>query len=203
MTPPYKLTYFDIMGLAEPIRILLSYGELDFEDCRVPKENWPNVKPSTPFGQVPILEHNGKTSHQSLAIARYLAKQVKLVGKDDLEDLDIDATVDSINDFRAKICKYHYESDETAKEAYAKSLFNEIVPFYLEKLDDQAKENNGYLVGGKLTWADLVFVGLIDYINFMAKKDLLAIAPNLQKVKDHVIEVPSIKKYIEKRPNKH
>ena len=53
-----------------------------------------------PFGQLPIFEHNGKVAHQSLAICRYLAKQVKLTGKDDWEDLEIDAAVDTINDFR-------------------------------------------------------------------------------------------------------
>lgn len=57
--------------------------------------------PDMPFGQLPILEHNGRISHQSMAICRYLAKQVKLAGKDDLEDLDIDTAVDTINDFRA------------------------------------------------------------------------------------------------------
>ncbi|XP_050297816.1 glutathione S-transferase-like [Anthonomus grandis grandis] len=203
MSPPYKLTYFDIMGLGEPIRIMLTYGQLEFEDCRVPKENWPNLKPNMPFGQLPVLEHHGRVSHQSMAICRYLAKEVKLIGKDSLEDLDIDAAVDTVNDFRQKIGKYHYESDETAKEAYIKTLFGEIVPFYLEKLDNMAKENAGYLVGSKLTWADLVFVGLIDYMNFMAKKDLLASAPNLQKVKEHVVNEPNIKKYMETRPNKH
>lgn len=57
-----------------------------------------------PFGQVPVLEHNGKLAHQSVAIARYLAKQVNLVGKDIWEDLEIDAIVDTINDFRASEC---------------------------------------------------------------------------------------------------
>ncbi|XP_066254755.1 glutathione S-transferase-like [Euwallacea similis] len=203
MSPPYKLSYFNIMGLGEPIRIILSYGNLDFEDCRIPKENWPTVKPNTPFGQVPTLEHNGRMFHQSVAICRYLAKQVKLVGKDDVEDLDIDAAVDTVNDFRTKVGKYHYETDDTAKDAYGKTLFGEIIPFYLEKLDNQAKENGGYLVGGKLTWADLFFVGLIDYINFMAKKDLLANAPNLLKVKEHVAKEPNVKKYLESRPTNH
>jgi len=52
MAPPYKLTYFNIMGLAEPIRILLSYGDLEFEDYRFSLENWPTLKPSklTPYG---------------------------------------------------------------------------------------------------------------------------------------------------------
>lgn len=54
-----------------------------------------------PFGQVPILEIDGKMMNQSMAIARYVAKQVNLVGKNDLEALEIDSIVDSINDFRA------------------------------------------------------------------------------------------------------
>lgn len=46
------------------------------------------------------MEHNGKVVNQSTAIARYIAKQLKLVGKDDWEDLEIDAVVDSITDLR-------------------------------------------------------------------------------------------------------
>lgn len=53
-----------------------------------------------PLGQMPILEVDGKRVHQSLAVSRYLAKQVGLVGADAWEDLQIDTVVDTINDFR-------------------------------------------------------------------------------------------------------
>lgn len=53
-----------------------------------------------PYGQMPILEHNGKVVNQCTAIARYIAKQVKLVGKDDWENLEIDAIVDTVTDLR-------------------------------------------------------------------------------------------------------
>lgn len=59
-----------------------------------------------PFGQMPILVHNGKVAHQSMAISRYLAKQVKLTGKDDWEDLEIDAAVDTVNDLRSSKSKF-------------------------------------------------------------------------------------------------
>lgn len=58
-----------------------------------------------PFGQVPILEYDGKVVNQSVAIARYVAKQVKLVGKNDWEDLEIDGIVDTIVDLRTR--KWH------------------------------------------------------------------------------------------------
>lgn len=42
----YKVTYFDITALAEPIRFLLSYLNIDFEDFRFQREQWPALKPS-------------------------------------------------------------------------------------------------------------------------------------------------------------
>lgn len=54
-----------------------------------------------PFGQVPVLEIDGKKIGQSVAICRYVAKQVGLAGKDDLQALEIDSTVDTIHDMRA------------------------------------------------------------------------------------------------------
>lgn len=53
-----------------------------------------------PFGQVPILEIDGKILNQSIAICRYLAKKAGLAGKDEWESLLIDITVDNINDLR-------------------------------------------------------------------------------------------------------
>lgn len=54
-----------------------------------------------PFGQVPVLEVDGKQFHQTNAICRYLAKQMGLAGKSDLEALEIDMAVDTIHDVRA------------------------------------------------------------------------------------------------------
>ena len=45
MAPAYKLTYFNVKALGEPIRFLLSYGGIEFEDHRVEKEDWPQFKP--------------------------------------------------------------------------------------------------------------------------------------------------------------
>ncbi|CAH0559463.1 unnamed protein product [Brassicogethes aeneus] len=142
----YKVTYFDLTALGEPLRFLCSYGNLDWEDFRVeyikpgvPSQQWEELKPKMPYGQMPILEHEGKMAHQSVAISRFLAKKVGLVGKDDWEDLIIDSTVDTVYDFHAKIGRYHYETDPAIKESLKVPLFEEQIPHYLIKLDDAAK----------------------------------------------------------------
>jgi len=53
-----------------------------------------------PMGQVPVLEIDGKQYHQSRAIGRFLAKKGNLYGSNDFEAMEIDATVDSIEDIR-------------------------------------------------------------------------------------------------------
>jgi len=51
-----------------------------------------------------------------------------------------------------------------------------------------------------LTWADLFFVAVLDYLNFMATIDLLEGRPNLKALKEKVLEVPQIKAWVAKRP---
>lgn len=70
-----KLTYFNIRGRAEPIRLLLTLSGVEFEDCRVPFERWGQMKSTTPFGSLPIYEEGDLKIGQSLAILRYLAGQ--------------------------------------------------------------------------------------------------------------------------------
>jgi glutathione S-transferase len=101
MAPAYKLTYFDSRGLTEASRLLFKYGDIDFEDVRIKREEWPQLKETTPFGQLPVLEYKGRKVGQSIAIARYVGKLVKLAGNDDWENLEIDAVVDTFNDMRS------------------------------------------------------------------------------------------------------
>lgn len=198
-TMSYKLTYFPFKALAEPIRFLLSYGGVEFEDVRIDRDQWTELKKLMPFGQVPVLEINGKMTHQSVAIARYLAKQMKLTGNNDLEDLEIDAMVDTINDLRQKISAVNKEDDKSRKQALKDQLILETLPFYLERLNNIAE--SGYLVLGRLTWADLYFVSMIDYMVGVMQMDILENYPHLQALKSLVLEVPGIQKWINIRPH--
>lgn len=198
----YKLTYFPVKALAEPIRLLFKYGSIDFDDVRVEKNSdiWEQLKPHTPFGQVPILEVDGKMAPQSIAIARYVAKQVKLTGKNDWEDLEIDSVVDTINDLRQKIGLYYSETNQEMKKSRQETLFKETLPFYLQRLDNIAKQNNGHLALGCLTWADIYFVGLLDFLNAMAGIDIIEGYSGLQAVKNNVLIIPDIKEWMDTRP---
>lgn len=44
--PKFKLTYFNIRGLGEPIRWLFAYGGIEYEDNRIERDDWPTLKSS-------------------------------------------------------------------------------------------------------------------------------------------------------------
>jgi hypothetical protein len=62
-----KLYYFDVRNLAEPIRLCLHYGNMNFEDVRIDPKDWPNWKDKFPYGKVSLLywkkkKHNREKS---------------------------------------------------------------------------------------------------------------------------------------------
>uniref|UniRef100_A0A8R1EJH5 glutathione transferase n=1 Tax=Caenorhabditis japonica TaxID=281687 RepID=A0A8R1EJH5_CAEJA len=71
----YKLTYFPTRGLAEVSRQLFQLAGVEFEDERLPKEEFLERKYTYPFKQVPVLSVDGHQIPQSVAIARYLGNK--------------------------------------------------------------------------------------------------------------------------------
>ncbi|KAL0132501.1 hypothetical protein PUN28_000326 [Cardiocondyla obscurior] len=195
----YKLTYFNVTGLGESIRYLLSYLGINFEDVRLNFDNWPDHKSSTPMGQVPVLEIDGKKYHQSRAIGRFLAKKANLYGSDDVEAMEIDASIDSMDDARQALSLYYWQQDPAFKEKLKEIAF-EKWPYYLNKFEEQVKKNGGYFVGGKLSWADILWAAYSDYLSFVLNGDPNKDHPELKKLVDKVRALPKIKAYIEKRP---
>lgn len=53
---PLRLTYFNLSGRAEATRLALSLGDVDFEDKRISFAEFPEVAPTTPFKQLPVIE---------------------------------------------------------------------------------------------------------------------------------------------------
>ncbi|KAJ3636069.1 hypothetical protein MTP99_008909 [Tenebrio molitor] len=200
MAPAYKLTYFDVRGLAEASRLLFKYGDIDFEDVRIKREEWPQLKETTPFGQVPVLEYKGRKVGQSIAIARYVGKLVKLAGNDDWENLEIDAVVDTFNDMRSKIMLFHYEQDEEKKKALKETAINETIPYYMGRFEALAEKNKGHLALARLTWADFYFTSFAPSFDPFTGEDTFAKYPNLQALIDKVHAIPAVKKWIAERP---
>jgi len=199
----YKLTYFNGRGRAETMRQLFALAGVDYEDHRVERDQWPALKPGTPFGQMPLLEVDGVTLCQSHSCARYLARKFNLAGKTELEQAQADMIVDCLDDSVKPIYSFFFEKDEAKKEECKKNFREEQLPVSLGHLENILKSNNGgdgYFVGKELTWADLTFINTIDWAAMYLSADLLASYPKMKALKERVEKLPKVAAWIAKRP---
>jgi len=200
---PYKLTYFNARGKAEPIRLLFAQAGVEYEDHRIEKEEWPAVKPNTPFGQIPVLEVDGVKLCQSNAIARYVAKKFHLAGKTELEQAQVDMLIDCFEDATKPVFGFMLESDEAKKTVLKTKYIDEQLPGYLTSIENLLKHNHGgdgFFVGTELTWADIAFAHFVGRASMVSKDDFLTKFPKLQALKNRVEDQPKIKEWIKKRP---
>ncbi|XP_052755103.1 glutathione S-transferase 2-like [Galleria mellonella] len=199
--PDVSVYYFPIKGLGESIRLLLAYGGQEFEDVRIPKEIWPQRRSIAAFGQVPVLEIDGKRYAQSVAISRYLGRKYGLTGANIEEDFLIDQNVDFVNEIRLAASTVQNEPDPAVKAVKRAKFLRDKCPFYLQKLDEIIRSNNGHLAAGKLTWGDIYFAGLYSYLRYALEiPDLDQKYPSFKKLQDYVLSLPQLKQYLANAP---
>uniref|UniRef100_A0A0G4I631 GST N-terminal domain-containing protein n=1 Tax=Chromera velia CCMP2878 TaxID=1169474 RepID=A0A0G4I631_9ALVE len=70
-----KLTYFNIEGVAEKVRLALLLTGTPFEDERIAFPQWAEMKPKTPYGQLPVMKiDDGEEFAQSGAMLRWAGR---------------------------------------------------------------------------------------------------------------------------------
>ncbi|XP_065161108.1 glutathione S-transferase-like [Atheta coriaria] len=197
----YKLIYFNARGRAEHIRFIFAYAGVDYQDERIPREKWSELKKQMPFGMVPVLEIDGKKIDQSNAIARHLAQKFGLTGKDEMEALQCDALVDTLGDLKQVLWQLRTETDPIKKEERKAKLMRETIPFYLSKFEKIVAENNGFSVGDSITWCDFVFAVSLENFEAIFGKSSLDYYPGLKALKNKIYALPSIAEWVTKRPH--
>lgn len=199
----YNFNYFNGRGRAEITRLIFAAAGVDFTDNRV--EDWPQTKAETPIGQLPYLEIDEKLKlPQSLAIARYLAREYNLVGKNNLEAAKADAVVDTCIDLMTGFYnKVFLVSDAKDKDVALKKFVTndgECVKG-LERIVVLVNSygSNGYSVGKNLTWADLFIHECTSQI-LKYHESALEKFPVLKGVRDLVEKNDKIARYLKNRP---
>ena len=143
-----KLTYFNARGRAEVSRLMLAHKGVEYEDCRITRDQWPELKPKTPFGGMPLLQYNGLELAQSMTIARFLARELNLAGKTRCEEAQVDMVVDCVVDLFAAFTKLMTEKDEAKKAEMTEKMGKETVPKAMCNLEAILCKNGGCCMVG-------------------------------------------------------
>ena len=199
-----KLTYFDVHGgRGEPVRLALAIGGIAFEDHRFSFAEFPEVRKTTPFGQVPTLEVDGVTVTQCDAMLRYAGKLAGLYPNDAFQALLCDEVMYVVEESIVRLGPTFRMTGEDQKAARL-ALVNGPMPVYLQWLEKQLLAHGGeYFADNRLTVADLkVFVdirglnsGRLDHV----PTDLVEkVAPALNAHLQRISSLPAVQAYYAK-----
>ena len=180
MSPSIKLTYFDIEGAAEPVRLALVLSGTPFEDDRVAFPDWAALKPTTPYGQLPLLTIDEKLYTQSKCMLRWVGSTCSetLYPADKL--LEVEEAIGVVEDLAGawtpalymamKPTKYGYPDDYAKTEEGLKMItkmrtafVKEQLPMFLTYFENMmAKHGGKWLVAGdEPTIADCLTVATL------------------------------------------
>ncbi|XP_021245521.1 glutathione S-transferase [Numida meleagris] len=194
-----KLHYTRGRGKMESIRWLLAAAGVEFEEQFIEtKEDLEKLRNdgSLLFQQVPMVEIDGMKMVQTRAILCYIAAKYNLYGKDLKERAWIDMYVEGTTDLMGMIMVLPFQAADVKEKNIAliiERATTRYFPVYEKALKDHGQD---YLVGNKLSWADIHLLEAI-LMTEELKSDVLSAFPLLQAFKGRMSNVPTIKKFLQ------
>jgi glutathione S-transferase len=209
-----KLTYFNVRGLAETIRMLLAVAKVEYEDYRYPlevidmsthqmvKEEFDSDKAEgkllKSLNKVPFLEVDGVVIPQSKTIERYLAVKYNMMGSNDLESARIDSICEYVRDFKDMYQKVRTSEN---KEDDMNTWFTVTLVERLSLLDN-ILDVDGYSVGSSTSLSDIVLYSFITgfFDNKEAAINATLATPKLRMIIERVDSIPEMHSWLATRP---
>ena len=183
------LTYFDVRGRAEVIRLILEEVGQPYRERRIPLSEWPALKATFPFGQVPLYQEGELSIPHSHAIYRYLARKHGLCGGSEAERIRADVVEETFVDLQNELGGFYWNPQvHDKREDYERTK----LPALLDKAEQlllQNRRGDGYWVGGDLTYVDFCAWHFLDYVR-----------PFSQRTLDRFEKLAAFKQRIESRP---
>ncbi|XP_030867942.1 glutathione S-transferase A1 isoform X2 [Gorilla gorilla gorilla] len=194
-----KLHYFNARGRMESTRWLLAAAGVEFEEKFIKSaEDLDKLRNDgyLMFQQVPMVEIDGMKLVQTRAILNYIASKYNLYGKDIKERALIDMYIEGIADLGEMILLLPVcpPEEKDAKLALIKEkIKNRYFPAFEKVLKSHGQD---YLVGNKLSRADVHLVELLYYVEEL-DSSLISSFPLLKALKTRISNLPTVKKFLQ------
>ncbi len=196
-----KQTYFDFHGgRAEPARLAMHIGGIQFEDHRFASKEFSEIRKTTPLNQVPTLHVNDVQVTQSDAISRYVGKLAGLYPTDEFQALLCDEVMGALEDINVKLGATFGMTGDALKNA-REALVTGTLPRYLRWLQNQLEGHGGeYFADNRLTVADLKALVILRWLSSGALDHVPsglveAEAPKLKAYMNRLAMLPAIAQY--------
>jgi glutathione S-transferase len=159
------LTYFDFSGSrGEECRLALAVAGVPFEDRRIQRADWPELKLTLPFRSMPTLEEEGKDPlSQSNTILGLIGRRYGLLPtSDDWECARHESILAACEDLRGRVTKtFGVKDPEELKAARAELVDGDLTTF-AECFEAQVR--GPYVGGQELSVADIKLFVVMSWI---------------------------------------
>mmetsp|Transcript_20783 Transcript_20783/g.34808 ORF Transcript_20783/g.34808 Transcript_20783/m.34808 type:complete len:219 (-) Transcript_20783:190-846(-) len=193
----FKLYYLPMRARAEPIRMILHCGGIEYEDVTIPFQSWQDYKTGMeicPFGQLPSIQFpTGEVIAQSGSIIRYAAKLAHIYPEDPLEAARADMIYELAQDM---------------------NVINAIVNFWPTRTDAYTQNTETYFLnfprmvtsaqmilffgGVQPHFGDFALFHIIDN-SLLVRPSCLQGHPQLRAWYERMCIIPKMAEYLEKR----
>jgi glutathione S-transferase len=125
-----RLTYFDSpASRGEECRLALHIAGVEFEDNRIKLQDWPALKPTTPYGTMPIFELPDRPPlAQSNAILVLIGRRHGLHPTDDFEAARHEAMMHYVEELRATVAPTLRITNPAERKAAREALASGTLP---------------------------------------------------------------------------
>jgi len=199
------LGYWNLRGLAQPIRLLLAYTGTDYEDKRYtigPPPDWDRAEwladkqsLGLDFPNLPYYLDGEVKLTQSLAILRHVARKTKTDGQTEGEKLRVELVEQQLTDMNTAFVKICYDPNfETLQVEYRKNA-----PQSLELLG-KFLGDRPFLAGESVTYVDFFAYELLDKLREYGLSEEIDKVANLKKYYERVGSLPQIASYVKSMP---
>ena len=196
-----KLVYFDApVSRGEECRLALHVAGVDFEDVRLKREEWLALKPTTPFGSVPVFEMSGHPPlAQANAILVLIGRQHGLHPKDDFEAARHEAMMGHVEDLRHHVGPTIRITDEAEKKKAREAIAATFLPGWAAYAEKQIAADGPFFAGAKIHVVDFkIHMGVrwfaggnVDHI----PATIFSAFPKLMRVHDAVRDDARVKSW--------
>ncbi len=203
----YTLTYFAVEAKGELIRLIFAQAGVKYNNVRLSFDEWPPLKPSTPFGHLPVLEIKDckEKLNGSGVISRYLAEKFGLAGEKEFQNAVIAGIKDYQDEIVVSMVRAFFEKDQTVKEEKIKDLCEKAIPNHLGLLENAVKRNPSgetWLYGSSVTYVDLNLYLVVNAMKQYIENEVLNYYPAVKKIYEAVGSLPNIAEYLKNRPER-
>lgn len=196
------LTYFDLKGRAEPIRLAFHIGGVKFTDNRISHEQFLEMRDALPLRQVPVLRIGDSLPvAQSTAILIYAGRRAGLVPKDAESELLVNQVLETLAEVVQHCVAAFFIPDEAQRKKAVEDL-KKTLPDLLARFEKMLVEfgnPEGFAVGDSLTIADIDIYTVTSFLSekgveFGLPSDIVSASsyPIMTKISKKVAENPKV-----------